>query len=144
MQRSPVLIYFNIPISIYLFPECRLTMTANGRAWMWRFENRQPVTAAKFINKSSVFILLPGVIRRLELISEQKVENIFVAPPYCQTECVCSQSLSIGVCQIHVCTKLMSQPNFCLKSSTKWSVKLDQFQNVNPKSLKPHSGVNLN
>jgi len=50
------------------------------------FENRQPVTAAKFINKSSLFILLLGVIRRLELKpnSEQKVENIF-APPYCQT-----------------------------------------------------------
>jgi hypothetical protein len=31
------------------------------------FENRQPVTAAKFINKSSLFILLLGVIRRLEL-----------------------------------------------------------------------------
>jgi hypothetical protein len=52
-------------------------------------ENRQPVTAAKFINKSSLFILLLGVIRRLELKpnSEQKVENKFVAPPYCQTAC---------------------------------------------------------
>jgi hypothetical protein len=50
------------------------------------FENRQPVTAAKFITKSSLFILLLGVIRRLELKlnSEQKVENIFVTPPYCQ------------------------------------------------------------
>jgi len=50
------------------------------------FENRHPVTAAKFINKSSLFILLLNVIRRLELkpISEQKAENIFVAPPYCQ------------------------------------------------------------
>jgi hypothetical protein len=53
------------------------------------FENRQPVTAAKFINKSSLFVLLLGVVRRLELkpISEQKVEHIFVAPPYSQTEC---------------------------------------------------------
>jgi hypothetical protein len=53
------------------------------------FENRQPVTAAKFITKSSLFILLLGVIRRLELKpnSEQKVENLFVAPPYCQTAC---------------------------------------------------------
>ncbi len=53
------------------------------------FENRQPVTAAKFINKSSLFILLLGVIRLLELKpnSEQKIENIFVAPPYCQTAC---------------------------------------------------------
>jgi hypothetical protein len=51
------------------------------------FENRQPVTATKFINKSSLFILLLGVIRRMELkpISEQKVENIFVTPPYCQS-----------------------------------------------------------
>ena len=34
---------------------------------MWAFENRQPVTAAKFINKSSLLILLPGFIRGLEL-----------------------------------------------------------------------------
>jgi hypothetical protein len=53
------------------------------------FENRQPVTEAKFINKNSLFILLLGVIRQLKLkpISELKVEHIFVAPPYCQTEC---------------------------------------------------------
>jgi hypothetical protein len=53
-------------------------------------ENRQPVTDAKFITKSSLLILLPRVIRRLELkpISEQKAENIFVAPPYSQTACV--------------------------------------------------------
>ncbi len=31
------------------------------------FENRQAVTAAKFINKNSLFILSLGVIRRLEL-----------------------------------------------------------------------------
>jgi hypothetical protein len=53
------------------------------------FENRQPVTATKFITKSSLFILLLGAIRRLELKlnSEQKAEYIFVAPPYCQTAC---------------------------------------------------------
>jgi hypothetical protein len=53
------------------------------------FENRQPVTADKFITKSPLFIQLLGIIRRLELkpISEQKAENIFVAPPYCQTAC---------------------------------------------------------
>jgi len=52
------------------------------------FKNRQPVTDTKFINKSSLFVLLPSLILLLELkpISEQKVENIFVAPPYCQTE----------------------------------------------------------
>ena len=56
---------------------------------MAAFEKRQPVTAAKFINKSSLFILLLGIIRRLELkpISEKKAEDIFVAPPYCQTAC---------------------------------------------------------
>jgi hypothetical protein len=31
------------------------------------FENRQPVTAAKLINKSLLLIQLPGVIRRREL-----------------------------------------------------------------------------
>jgi hypothetical protein len=53
------------------------------------FENRQPVTAAKFINKRSFFILLLGIIRRLGLKpnSEQKDEPYFVAPPYCQTAC---------------------------------------------------------
>ena len=66
-------------------------MTANGHSFPfgWASGNRQPVTAAKFITKSSLFILLLGVIRRLELnpISEQKAENIFVDPPYCQTAC---------------------------------------------------------
>jgi len=66
-------------------------MSANGLRLgeVGGFENRQTVTAAKFITKSSLLILLLGVIRRLELklISEQKVEHIFVAPPYCQTAC---------------------------------------------------------
>ena len=46
------------------------------------FENCQPVTAAKFITKSSLFILLLGFIHRLELrlISEQKLENTFPSP----------------------------------------------------------------
>ncbi|MCF1717068.1 hypothetical protein L0U88_20670, partial [Flavihumibacter sp. RY-1] len=62
------------------------------------FENRQPVTADKFITNSSLFILLLGVIRWLELkpISEQKVEHIFVAPPYCQTAC-CTPLLSVNL-----------------------------------------------
>jgi hypothetical protein len=47
------------------------------------FENRQPVTTAKFINKSSLFIQMFGVIRLLKLKSnsEQKVEHLLVAPP---------------------------------------------------------------
>jgi hypothetical protein len=61
------------------------------------FENRQTVTEAKFINKSSLFILLLNVIRRLELkpISEQKVENIFVAPPYCQAASYVYNSINL-------------------------------------------------
>jgi hypothetical protein len=53
------------------------------------FKNRQPLTDAKFITKSSLVILLPGIISRLELkpISEQKGEHIFVASPFCQTAC---------------------------------------------------------
>jgi len=51
---------------------------------VWRYLKKgQPVTAAKFINKGSLFIPLPGVIRRMEL-SEQKIESLFVAPPSCQ------------------------------------------------------------
>ena len=56
------------------------------------FENRQPVTDAKFINKSSLFILLPGVIRRLELklISEQKL-RIYSSPRHIANALVCVQ-----------------------------------------------------
>jgi len=45
------------------------------------FENRQPLTAAKFITKSSLFILLLGVICWLELKlnSEQKL-SIYSSP----------------------------------------------------------------
>ena len=44
------------------------------------FENRQLETAAKFINKSSLFILLLGVIRRLELLSTNHVvRSLFVS-----------------------------------------------------------------
>jgi hypothetical protein len=55
---------------------------------MWLYlKIDSPVTTAKFINKWSLFILLAVGIRRLELKpnSEQKVENISVALPYCQT-----------------------------------------------------------
>jgi len=70
------------------------------------FENRQPVTEAKFINKSSLFILLLGFIRRLELKpnSEQKAEHLFVAPPYCQTAC-CTHTLSILSSTMWGCVK---------------------------------------
>jgi len=52
---------------------------------------RLPVTEAKFINKSSLSILLPGVIRRLglKLNSEQKAGDIFVQPSYCQADLLC-------------------------------------------------------
>ena len=45
------------------------------------FEKCQLVTAVKFINKSSLFMLLLGIIRWLDLkpISEKKDEHIFVA-----------------------------------------------------------------
>jgi hypothetical protein len=61
------------------------------------FENRQPVTAAKFINKSSLIILLLGAIRRLKLklSNEQKAENMFVAPPYCQTASYVYNSINL-------------------------------------------------
>lgn len=50
-------------------------------------ENRQPLTAAKFITKNSLFILLLCVIRWLELKpnSKQKAENIFEQMPYRNT-----------------------------------------------------------
>jgi hypothetical protein len=60
------------------------------------FENRQPATEAKFINKSSLFILLPGVIRRPKLkpISEQKV-RIYSSPRHiAKPPVVCGPCLS--------------------------------------------------
>jgi hypothetical protein len=42
------------------------------------FEIRQPVTTAKFINKSSLVILLLVVIRRLELKPNPCVKHIVV------------------------------------------------------------------
>jgi hypothetical protein len=53
------------------------------------FDNRKPVAAAKFINKSSLFILLLGVIRwlKLKLNREQKAENIFRRPAILPMHC---------------------------------------------------------
>ncbi len=48
-----------------LICDCRFTTLRLGD--VAAYENRQPVIIAKFINKSSLFILLLGVIRRLEL-----------------------------------------------------------------------------
>ncbi len=56
------------------------------------FENRQPVTEAKFINKSSLFILLLGVILLLglKLNREQKL-RIYSSPRHiAKPHVVCS------------------------------------------------------
>jgi hypothetical protein len=58
------------------------------------FENRQPITAAKFITKSLLFILLLGFIRRLELKPnvEQKL-RIYSSPRHiAKPPVVCSHS----------------------------------------------------
>jgi len=61
----------------------------NGKALaMWRYSVfRLPDAAAIESYKSSWLILLLSVIRlaKPKLRSEQKAENIFVAPPSCQT-----------------------------------------------------------
>jgi hypothetical protein len=53
------------------------------------FRDSSARTAAKYIIKSSLFILLFGVILQpgLKPKSEQKAENMFVAPPYSQAAC---------------------------------------------------------
>jgi hypothetical protein len=47
------------------------------------YENRQPVTAVKFINKSSLFIVFLSIIRlpKLKVGSEQETGKTFVALP---------------------------------------------------------------
>ena len=76
---------------------------------------RLPINDAKYIPKSSLFILLPSVIRQLELKpnSEQKVEYILVQPPYCQTECW----------RFVVCRSMFE----CKKKSSKKNSSLDFF-----------------
>src|SRR5579871_1325308 len=85
------------------------------------FENRQPVTAAKFITKCSLFILMLGVIRRLEpqLNSKQKAENIFVARHIAKPPVVCRyfsfhvlsyQSLLLFIAN----SKSLSKVNVCI------------------------------
>ncbi len=39
------------------------------------FENRQPVTEVKFITKSSLFILLPGIIRQMVLKPNRQTKS---------------------------------------------------------------------
>ena len=82
-------------------------MAANvqGLAFVAVFENRQPVTEAKFINKNSLFIQLPGVIRRLELkpISDPpRRMRIYSSPRHIakplvcvQVSCLCDESRSL-------------------------------------------------
>jgi hypothetical protein len=84
LQRSPSSLHM---MKQYRAFEWQLTISRLGVVVV--FENRQPVTAAKFINKFSLLILLPGVIRRLELkpISEQKAEISSSPRAYCQTAC---------------------------------------------------------
>ena len=57
--------FHNSELFILLFR----VMTYNGTAWRWGVPNlrnviRLPVTGAKFITKSSLIVLLPGIIRR--------------------------------------------------------------------------------
>ncbi len=55
---SSVLIF----VCLFVYNDAQRTRLGDVAA----FENRQPVTEAKFINKSSSFILLLGFIRRLD------------------------------------------------------------------------------
>jgi hypothetical protein len=64
-----------------------MTHNDSGLA-MWRKSLiRQAGTDAKYITKSSILILLPGVILQPELKpnSNPIAEDMFVQPPYCQT-----------------------------------------------------------
>ncbi|MEO6812927.1 MAG: hypothetical protein ABI172_03305 [Ginsengibacter sp.] len=59
-----------IPYPYFEPSDCQAMRSFSLTVWlsdMAVFENRQPVTEAKFIIKSSLFILLLGVIRQLEL-----------------------------------------------------------------------------
>ena len=83
-------------------------LSANGHGLaMWRYlkivsPEPQPnrITNDEDNNKSSIVKVKPGLL----LISEQKVENMFVAPPYCQTACYVLPFLSLllGFFQIKI------------------------------------------
>jgi len=78
--RGHYVFFYSRDLILKLLPTLRLGLVA-------AFENRQPVTAAKFINKSSLFILLLDFIRRLELkpITELRIysspRHIAKTPP---------------------------------------------------------------
>jgi hypothetical protein len=56
-------------------------LVANDYGDVMVFENRKPVTAAKFITKSSLFILLFGFIRWLELKPRQTKSRAYIRRP---------------------------------------------------------------
>ena len=83
------------------------------------FENRQTVTAAKFITKSSLFIQLLGVNRRLELKpnSEQKLRiysspRHIAKPPVVRRFRVVLEALQLQVCILRL--SLLTQSNALL------------------------------
>ena len=84
------LLLLNIHVQLYFITLREFFHSLTSRALCcWDIYFPQPGTDVKFIIKSSLFVLLLVVIRRPKLKpnSEQKVENIFVAPTYCQTAC---------------------------------------------------------
>ena len=50
--------------------------------WQYSCDSFARVIAAKFINISSLLILLPGVIRPELKLNEQKVEDMLIVPLY--------------------------------------------------------------
>ncbi len=88
------------------------------------FEKRQPVTEAKFINKSSLFILLLGVILRLELkpIRQTKSRGFVRRPAIAKPPILCSPF--ILVCG----TEGMSQRSkVCPGSGGTWQALLQDW-----------------
>ena len=68
---------------------CGITANGHGLA-MWRYSViRQPEPLlSKVTEDENIFYRWDLFVQlELKLISEQKAENIFVAPPYCQTAC---------------------------------------------------------
>jgi hypothetical protein len=93
-----------------------------GLGDMAAFENRQPVTATRFINKNSLFILFLGIIRLLELmVNSEKIPRLLIANVFLKSrmnrEVHVRFREELGV-KIHLLTRLYVRPS--PRSSTMW------------------------
>lgn len=81
-----------------------------GLAKNWYLKFVQPVPVAEFINKSSLFILWPGAIRRLELKPVSEIQAIVLPSPRHMRQCNLLAAVLYSVGKF----KFMGFPSICV------------------------------